>query len=295
MAIKVLDTNGIERILPEISEVGERIQAKVREESDRATSAEHTITIAIETEQTRATAAENSIRSDLQIEIHRATSAESGLSARISQIEGKIPLDASIENLLADRDWVGAQISQITAYYRGSFETKAALDAWQLQNPGVANNADYAYVQADETHNGETWRYIFVKESGQEGSWQPQYKVSNASFTSTQMAAIDSGATKEKIDSIANKVDRLVISDLTKVYASEANTGNTIAIEASSSVKPLVIVQRDDNGNVKTGIPISDNDSATKLYVDELDSRISIRLSSVEEAIADPKLIVATI
>ncbi len=101
---------------------------------------------------------------------------------------------------------VSGLISTNTAFYRGSFASKAALlaVAWQTTNPAAANyvtNNDYAVVQDDETQSDECWRYVYVAGSG----WAAQYRINESPLTTAQLAALNSGATAENIASIEQK------------------------------------------------------------------------------------------
>ncbi len=139
-------------------------------------------------------------RQALQAEIDRATAAEEQNSTAIADINKKIPTTATADNQLADKAFVNSSINAVAATFRGNFATKAALDAWQTANPGVAKKNDYAIVQKDETHSNEQWRYLYQE------AWEAQYKVNDAPFTEAQNAAINSGATKDLIDSISTKL-----------------------------------------------------------------------------------------
>ena len=94
-------------------------------------------------------------RQALQAEIDRATAAEEQNSTAIADINKKIPTTATADNQLADKAFVNSSINAVAATFRGNFATKAALDAWQTANPGVAKKNDYAIVQKDETHSNE--------------------------------------------------------------------------------------------------------------------------------------------
>lgn len=104
---------------------------------------------------------------------------------------------------------VSGLISTNTAFYRGSFASKAALlaVAWQTSNPAAANyvtNNDYAVVQDDESQNDECWRYVYVAGSG----WAAQYRINESPLTTAQLAALNSGATAANIAAIADKIDK---------------------------------------------------------------------------------------
>ena len=98
-------------------------------------------------------------------------------------------------------------ISSNTAYFRGSFATKAALMAvsWQTTNPAGANyvtNNDYAVVLDDESQSDECWRYVYVSGTG----WEAQYRINETPLTQAQLDALNSGATASNISAIAGKI-----------------------------------------------------------------------------------------
>ena len=130
------------------------------------------------------------------------------LQIDVDAIEAKISNQASAQNQLADKDFVNSSINSSTAFFRGSFASRAALlaVAWQTINPAGANyvsNNDYAYVQDDESQNDEAWRYIYVLETGgQNNGWRPQFRVNESPLTAAQVAARNSGATAALIAQI---------------------------------------------------------------------------------------------
>ena len=84
----------------------------------------------------------------------------SEIQGKIDTINSKIPNQASSTNHLADKDFVNSTINSSAAFFKGSFESKAALDAvqWQTIDSSLENyvtNNDYAYIESDETHNNE--------------------------------------------------------------------------------------------------------------------------------------------
>lgn len=157
-------------------------------------------------------------------EITRATGVEDDINSKVTTIEGLIPNSASAENQLADKNFVNSSVSSVTATFRGNFATKADLDAWQTENPGVAKQNDYAIVEQDETHSNQQWRYTYQTEDG----WVAQYKVNDAPFTQAQTDAINSGITKTIVDNtkshIANKNNP---HNVTKAQLGLENVDNT--------------------------------------------------------------------
>ncbi len=124
-------------------------------------------------------------------------------------LDGTAGSDAVNVNQLND------QISRNTAFYRGSFATHAALVAvaWQTSDPTAANyvtNNDYAYVEDDETHNDEAWRYSYVYETGgQNNGWTAQFRVNESPLTSAQVEALNSGATSTNIAQISTNASAI--------------------------------------------------------------------------------------
>lgn len=132
-------------------------------------------------------------------------SALNSVGGRVTTIEGLIPSQATSSNQLADKDFVNSSISSATATFRGNFATKADLDAYA----GAKKNGDYAVVQADETHNNETWRY---KYNGV--AWVAEYMINETAFTAAQLAAINSGITTTLVNQIGtNQSNIAAITD----------------------------------------------------------------------------------
>lgn len=96
MAVKVHDTQDVERTLPEVAEVGEYARSKVAEEKSRALAAEGELEDQITAEKTRAEAAESTLTENLNKEIsdrqaavedeaEERASADSSLSQSIQE------------------------------------------------------------------------------------------------------------------------------------------------------------------------------------------------------------------
>lgn len=158
------------------------------------------------------------------------------IKPRITSIEEKIPNQASATNQLADKDFVNSSINSSVAFFKGNFATKADLDAVQWQTTDdtlttfVSNN-DYAYVESDETHDNEAWRYIYVLDEASSG-WQPQFRVNETPFTSVQLAAINSNITAE----IVNNTKTHLLStenphQVTKAQVGLGNVDNTADLD----------------------------------------------------------------
>lgn len=122
---------------------------------------------------------------------------------------------------------VDEKISQNAAHYLTAkvggafvqFATYAALAAakdahtdenpqfWYGDDPHTPDKNDYCIVLDDETHGHATTRYMFVGE-WPDGLFRYQYTVNETALTQAQCDALNSGATKEKIDAIDGKLDK---------------------------------------------------------------------------------------
>ena len=150
-------------------------------------------------------------------------SAITGLQEELDGIDAKIPAQASATNQLADKDFVNSSIENVAAYYitkdaaGNPFATKAELDAATVFYSGgqirVPTRNDYTVVLHDESkeieETGEqpTTRYLYYN------GWNYQYIVNNSGLTADQWKAVNSGATAEIIESVANKQDKLTAGD----------------------------------------------------------------------------------
>ena len=246
MAIKVTDTAGVQRTLPEVSEAGARIDTKVSEEAARAKAAEEAAVAAVNSEKSNRESEITRVEGLISSEASRAQGVESGHATRISAIEKKIPVQASETNQLADKDFVNSTINSSAAFFRGAYETKAALDQWQTANPGVATNNDYAYVSADETHNNEAWRYIYV-DDGETVGWQPQFRVNETPFTEAQLKAINSGITSDLTAKITAN-ETAISEEAARAQAAESDLSDTLDTTRDAVVEVAAKLNKIENG-----------------------------------------------
>lgn len=172
----------------------------------------------------------------------------------VSAIESKIPAAASSTNLLADRDFVNSSINNLASFYLTSnaagdaFATKAALVAgpYYFQGePRTATLNDYAIVIADETKNNASTRYMY------DGTqWDFQYVINDTPFTQEQVNAINSTATKEKIDSYsAHIINKSNPHNVTKAQVGLGNVDNT-----SDANKPISTATQEALDTISGGL-----------------------------------------
>lgn len=115
----------------------------------------------------------------------------------IADINALIPNQATTSNQLTDRDFVNSSIATNTAYFIGTFNSVAELEAYS----GTLTNNDYAFVTTTDSAGNTLYdRYKYNADTQQ---WIFEYELNNSSFTANQWASINSGATAANIAKIS--------------------------------------------------------------------------------------------
>ena len=141
------------------------------------------------------------------------------LNSCISDINGKIPSEASSSNQLADKCFVNSSINSLAAFYitkdaqGDQFDTYLELSSATTFYSGgvvrVPTQNDYTIVASDETHDNATTRYSY-----QGNQWEYQYTVNETALTQAQLDALNSWITSAKVCSYdgyaTSKQDKLV-------------------------------------------------------------------------------------
>lgn len=158
----------------------------------------------------------------------------------ISGIQNLIPSQATTSNQLADKSFVNSSIATNTAYFIGTFNSVAELEAYT----GTLTNNDYAFVATTDS-SGNTL-YDRYKWNGSE--WLFEYELNNSSFTAVQWSAINSGATSANISQIATNTND--ITDL------QTNKQDTLTAGANIQINNNIISATDTTYTAGTGISI---------------------------------------
>lgn len=191
---------------------------------------------------------------------NNATAIEQ-LDGRMQEVEGDIdnlddliPSQASIDNQLADKDFVNSSIATNTAYFKGTFNS---VD--ELPTDDVTNN-DYAFVVGQDSEGNITYnRYKF---NG--SSWVFEYTLNNSSFTADQWATINSGVTQQQIEnlqiiagdgySLARQADEAAtqanadVAGINDKIPGEASSQNQLADKAYVAQKALEVSDSEIQG-----------------------------------------------
>ena len=167
-------------------------------------------------------------------------------NGKITVIEGLIPEAASANNQLADKQFVNSSIGTNTAYFIGTFNSLADLEAYT----GVVTNNDYAFVIGTDAAGNTT--YSRYKYNANTNDWVFEYVLNNSSFTAAQWDAISSGITAAKVSSY----DSHVANNNIHVTSSEK------AAWTAKYTKP------------SSGIPKNDLDTNVQASLDKADSAL---------------------
>ncbi len=153
-------------------------------------------------------------REQIAAETERAEAAERELNAHIDTIKSYISTGTSESNQLVNQAFVNSSINAMAAFYitvnanGDAFPTRESLmNATAYYYGGqerTPTQNDYAIVLADESQpRGVDGNYPTTRYSYQGSEWSFQYVVNNTSLTQAQVNAINSGITKELVDTIS--------------------------------------------------------------------------------------------
>lgn len=128
----------------------------------------------------------------------KLTQTGAQVQADLDAIENLIPEEASVENKLADKNYVNQSVATASAEFKGTYNSVA-----ELQEVDADAN-DYAFVRSQDGHGNPIYnRYKYVAGTG----WLFEYSISNINFTESEWDAIRSGITAEKVGKIDNIPD----------------------------------------------------------------------------------------
>lgn len=130
-----------------------------------------------------------------------------------NQITSMIPIQASAENKLADKDFVNSSIANSTATFRGTF---TSIESFPTE--GIDGN-DYVFLETSDALGNQKYdRYKYSN-----GAWAYEYTLNNSSFTEEQWKAINSGITNAYLSTLATKeyVDNAIQQAITSALEGE--------------------------------------------------------------------------
>lgn len=161
-----------------------------------------------------------------------------------------VPSGVSADNQLADKNFVNSSIATNTAYFRGTYESKAELDAYA----GDKTLNDYAFVIVYDSTTGLVKQYDRYKWNGT--AWVFEYTLNNSSFTAAQWSAINSGLSssdKTALDNVLTFIE--TFGNIVTHNASEFATAQELSAEVSRATGVEANLAEAINPDMGTSIP----------------------------------------
>lgn len=177
----------------------------------------------------------------------------------IADINALIPAQATTSNQLADKDFVNSSIATNTAYFIGTFNSVAELEAYS----GTLTNNDYAFVATTDSAGNTLYdRYKYNADTQQ---WIFEYELNNSSFTAQQWASINSGITSGDVTLIGTALQpNDNITQLTNNAGYITNSVNNLVNYTLSSSLSTVATSGSYNDLLnKPTIPTVNNNTIT--------------------------------
>ena len=205
----------------------------------------------------------------------RARAAEKQNADDIDAIEAKIPVAATSQNQLADKDFVNSSIATNTANFKGSYNEVSDLQLTPAASRADiatalagtitgADNNDYAFVQiptAVGTPN-EIARVERYKFNGT--AWAFEFELNNSGFTADQWAALNSGITS----GLVAKLNTLPTnSELTTLLAGKQDVISDLQTIREGAAAGATAYQKPG-----TGIPDTDLSSGVQTSLGKAES-----------------------
>ena len=192
----------------------------------------------------------------LQSEAETRAAADTALGNRVSTIEGKIPVAASPQNQLADKQYVDDGISTATAEFKGSYNevsdlhltitaTRSEIAAELGTVISGADNNDYAYVQIPVANDAPTTIASVERYKFNGTAWAFEYELNNSGFSAAQWAAINSGITSGLVSKLS---DLPTLAQLTVLLNGKQNVLTFDQAPTEGSSNPVT------SGGIFTGI-----------------------------------------
>lgn len=174
------------------------------------------------------------------------TGLDNGITAvegDVDDIQELIPVQATPQNQLADKDFVNSSIATSTATFRETYNVVTDLHlstssthqqvSTALGNTiSVADNNDYCFVEipTDASTPTETLQVDRYKYNG--SSWSFEYTLNNSGYTSAQWKAINSGITSGKVSTYdgyaTSKQDTLTSGTGINMVGATISTNNIV-------------------------------------------------------------------
>lgn len=170
----------------------------------------------------------------LNNEVTERQIADENLQNEINSIKAKIPVQATSDNKLADKNYVNSAVATNTANFLGTYTSLEQIEA--IPHP---TNNDYAYLETTDTAGNTVYKRY--KYSSENDEWLFEYELNNPSFTAEQWATINSGLDSSSIPNAINALDMNEVGGSGKLIQSVAETNGIMratAVDIANTVVP---------------------------------------------------------
>ena len=229
-------------------------------------------------EQTRAKGKEDELSQSLNTETASREKEDDLIKESISEINSKIPTQASSTNQLADKDFVNSSISTYTATFRGTYDSLDALkDAEEAKK---ADNNDYAFVKTviqTAIEKYDKYTYVATTTEYNPDNWTYEYTLNNSSFTEAQWKAINSNITEDLTSQITankNNIESHVNDKENPHEVTKAQVGLDKVDNTADEDKPV---------STATQTALNDLNTSLTNYVDNLIKSMGTLKGTLEE------------
>lgn len=267
MAVKVHDTQDVERTLPEVAEVGEYARSKVAEEKSRALAAEGELEDQITAEKTRAEAAESTLTENLNKEISdRQAAVEDEAEARASA-------DSSLSQSIQEETQRAESAEQAL---QTAVDTKLARVGGTTTNPQVYAKSASGSQQMVDYGTGLVGNGLVQRDAN------GQVVVPTPTVTTH---AVNKQYVDQKVANIDSTTSGLQEAiDAEKARAMQAESGLQDAIDAEESARASAISELTERVAAEETAR-QQGDSANNTKIESETTRAQQAESALQEAI----------
>lgn len=226
--------------------------------------------------------ADNQLNEELSDKIStEATNRENAdtlIRESISEINSKIPEQASSTNQLADKDFVNSSISTSTATFRGTYDSLDELK--NAEEAKKADNNDYAFVKTiiqTAIEKYDKYTYVATTPEYNPDNWTWEYTLNNSSFTEAQWKAINSNITEDltlQITTNKNNIESHIANKENPHEVTKAQIGLDKVDNTSDEDKPV---------STATQNALDDLNTSLTKYVDDLIKSMGTLTGTLEE------------
>lgn len=190
---------------------------------------------------------------NVQNEVVQTTGSSTTAVMSQKAVSDLIPAQASLNNQLADKDFVNSSITTATATYQGSYNLVSDLELTTQASHGTieqalnteiasADNNDYSFVQIPTSDSTPTEIASVERYKYNGTTWSYEYAINNSGFTAAQWAAVNSNITSGLVAQL-NALSGNPQTSISKLFGMDAS-GNFQNISTSDLASVLGVNEK---------------------------------------------------